>query len=61
VIVEVAILDVGTVLGAEFEAAFQVASKIIMTVPGYISHARIVGGREAPSIHRGEERRPKRL
>jgi hypothetical protein len=24
-------------------------------------HARIVGGREAPSIHRGEERRPKRL
>jgi heme-degrading monooxygenase HmoA len=38
VILEVAILDIKAGLAAEFEAAFTTASKIIMTMPGYISH-----------------------
>jgi heme-degrading monooxygenase HmoA len=38
VILEVAILDLKPGLANEFEAAFKVASKIIATMPGYISH-----------------------
>ena len=37
-ILEVAILDLKPGLADEFEAAFKLASKIIMTMPGYISH-----------------------
>ena len=37
-ILEVAILDLKTGLADEFEAAFTAASKIIMAMPGYISH-----------------------
>ena len=37
-ILEVAILDLKTGVADEFEAAFKVASKIIMAMPGYISH-----------------------
>jgi heme-degrading monooxygenase HmoA len=37
-ILEVAILDVKTGLAEEFEVAFTTASKIIMAMPGYISH-----------------------
>ena len=37
-ILEVAILDIKTSLAAEFEAAFKVASAIIVAMPGYISH-----------------------
>jgi heme-degrading monooxygenase HmoA len=37
-ILEVAILDLKPGFADEFEAAFKVASKIIMTMPGYISH-----------------------
>jgi heme-degrading monooxygenase HmoA len=37
-ILEVAILDLKPNVATEFEAAFQVASKIIMSMPGYISH-----------------------
>jgi heme-degrading monooxygenase HmoA len=38
VILEVAILDLKPGVTAEFEAAFKVASKIIATMPGYVSH-----------------------
>jgi heme-degrading monooxygenase HmoA len=38
VILEVAILDLKPGVAAEFEAAFKAASKIIATMPGYISH-----------------------
>ncbi|GAB4381006.1 MAG: antibiotic biosynthesis monooxygenase [Elainellaceae cyanobacterium] len=37
-ILEVAILDVKPGLAAEFEAAFQTASAIIASMPGYLSH-----------------------
>jgi heme-degrading monooxygenase HmoA len=37
-ILEVAVLDIKPGLTAEFEAAFQVAKKIIAAMPGYISH-----------------------
>jgi heme-degrading monooxygenase HmoA len=37
-ILEVAILDLKPGLADEFEAAFKVASKIIVAMPGYISH-----------------------
>jgi heme-degrading monooxygenase HmoA len=37
-ILEVAILDLKTGVTEEFEAAFKVASKIIMAMPGYICH-----------------------
>jgi heme-degrading monooxygenase HmoA len=37
-ILEVAILDVKSGLAEEFEVAFKTASKIIMAMPGYISH-----------------------
>jgi heme-degrading monooxygenase HmoA len=37
-ILEVAILDIKPTLDKEFEAAFEVAEGIIMTMPGYISH-----------------------
>jgi heme-degrading monooxygenase HmoA len=37
-ILEVAILDLKPGVAADFEAAFKVASKIIMAMPGYISH-----------------------
>jgi heme-degrading monooxygenase HmoA len=37
-ILEVAILDLKPGLADEFEAALKVASKIIMAMPGYISH-----------------------
>jgi heme-degrading monooxygenase HmoA len=37
-ILEVAILDVKSGLSEEFEAAFKTASKIIASMPGYISH-----------------------
>jgi heme-degrading monooxygenase HmoA len=37
-ILEVAILDLKPGVAADFEAAFEVASKIIMAMPGYISH-----------------------
>jgi heme-degrading monooxygenase HmoA len=37
-ILEVAILDLKPGVAADFEVAFEVASKIIMTMPGYISH-----------------------
>jgi heme-degrading monooxygenase HmoA len=37
-ILEVAILNIKDGLNAEFEAAFQTASKIIATMSGYISH-----------------------
>jgi heme-degrading monooxygenase HmoA len=37
-ILEVAVLDIKPGLSAEFEAAFQVAKKIIAAMPGYISH-----------------------
>jgi heme-degrading monooxygenase HmoA len=37
-ILEVAVLDVKPGLAAEFEAAFQTASAIIMAMPGYLSH-----------------------
>jgi heme-degrading monooxygenase HmoA len=37
-ILEVAILNVITGKEPEFEAAFQLASKIIAAMPGYISH-----------------------
>jgi heme-degrading monooxygenase HmoA len=37
-ILEVAILDIKSGLNNEFEAAFQIASKIICTMTGYISH-----------------------
>jgi heme-degrading monooxygenase HmoA len=38
VILEVAILDIKTGLAKEFEAAFKTASKIIVAMPGYLSH-----------------------
>jgi heme-degrading monooxygenase HmoA len=38
VILEVAILDVKPGLAAEFEAAFAVASAIICSMPGYLTH-----------------------
>jgi heme-degrading monooxygenase HmoA len=38
VILEVAILDVIPTKTAEFEAAFQEASPIIASMPGYLSH-----------------------
>jgi heme-degrading monooxygenase HmoA len=37
-ILEVAVLDIKPGLSAEFEAAFQVAKRIIAAMPGYISH-----------------------
>ncbi|AFY94843.1 antibiotic biosynthesis monooxygenase family protein [Chamaesiphon minutus] len=37
-ILEVAILDLKAGVTEEFEAAFLVASKIIVAMPGYISH-----------------------
>ncbi|MDF0555727.1 antibiotic biosynthesis monooxygenase [Kamptonema sp. UHCC 0994] len=37
-ILEVAILDVKSSLTAEFETAFKIASSIISSMPGYISH-----------------------
>ena len=37
-ILEVAILDIKAGLTAEFEAAFKVASAIIVAIPGYVSH-----------------------
>jgi heme-degrading monooxygenase HmoA len=37
-ILEVAILDVKHGLTAEFEVAFQTASKLIVAMPGYIAH-----------------------
>lgn len=37
-ILEVAILDVKPGLAAEFETAFESASDLIATLPGYISH-----------------------
>jgi heme-degrading monooxygenase HmoA len=37
-ILEVALLPVLAGRGAEFEAAFEIASKIISASPGYISH-----------------------
>jgi heme-degrading monooxygenase HmoA len=37
-ILEVAILDIKSGLNKEFEAAFQIAAKIICTMTGYISH-----------------------
>jgi heme-degrading monooxygenase HmoA len=37
-ILEVAILDVKPAMNKEFEAAFEIAEGIIMTMPGYISH-----------------------
>jgi heme-degrading monooxygenase HmoA len=37
-ILEVAILDIKTGLADEFEVAFTTASKIIMGMPGYLSH-----------------------
>jgi heme-degrading monooxygenase HmoA len=37
-ILEVAILDVKPTMTKEFEAAFEVAEGIIMTMAGYISH-----------------------
>lgn len=37
-ILEVAVLDVKPGLAPEFETAFQIASGIIATLPGYISH-----------------------
>jgi heme-degrading monooxygenase HmoA len=37
-ILEVAILDLKLGVAADFETAFMVASKIIMAMPGYISH-----------------------
>jgi heme-degrading monooxygenase HmoA len=37
-ILEVAILDLKAGVSEEFEAAFQVASNILMKMPGYISH-----------------------
>jgi heme-degrading monooxygenase HmoA len=37
-ILEVAILDIKPGFSGEFEAAFQVAKEIIITIPGYISH-----------------------
>ncbi len=37
-ILEVAVLNIKPGLSAEFEAAFQVAKKIISAMPGYISH-----------------------
>jgi heme-degrading monooxygenase HmoA len=37
-ILEVAVLDIKPGLSAEFEAAFQVAKKIIAAMPGYVSH-----------------------
>lgn len=38
VILEVAILNVKLGLAVEFEAAFKVASAIITSMPGYVSH-----------------------
>lgn len=37
-ILEVAILNVKPDLNKDFEAAFQIAKEIIITMPGYISH-----------------------
>lgn len=37
-ILEVAILDIKPGCSREFEAAFQIAKDIIVTMPGYISH-----------------------
>lgn len=37
-ILEVAILDIKPGLADKFEAAFKLASKIIMAMPGYTSH-----------------------
>jgi heme-degrading monooxygenase HmoA len=37
-ILEVAILDIKPGCSREFEAAFQMAKDIIVTMPGYISH-----------------------
>ena len=37
-ILEVAVLDIKAGLAGEFEATFRVASKIIVAMPGYISH-----------------------
>ena len=37
-ILEVAVLDVKTGLADEFEVAFKIASNIIISMPGYISH-----------------------
>jgi heme-degrading monooxygenase HmoA len=37
-ILEVAILDLKPNVATDFEAAFQVASTIIMSMPGYIAH-----------------------
>jgi heme-degrading monooxygenase HmoA len=37
-ILEVAILEIKSGLNKEFEAAFQIAAKIICTMTGYISH-----------------------
>ncbi|NET73085.1 MAG: antibiotic biosynthesis monooxygenase, partial [Sphaerospermopsis sp. SIO1G2] len=37
-ILEVAILDIKPGLCSEFEVAFQTASQIIASIPGYISH-----------------------
>lgn len=37
-ILEVAVLDIKPGLAAEFEAAFKVASALIITMPGYVSH-----------------------
>jgi heme-degrading monooxygenase HmoA len=37
-ILEVAVLSVLPAHGAEFEAAFEIASKIISASPGYVSH-----------------------
>jgi heme-degrading monooxygenase HmoA len=37
-ILEVAILDLKPGVAEDFEAAFKIASKIIMGMPGYISH-----------------------
>ncbi|MCG8368554.1 MAG: antibiotic biosynthesis monooxygenase [Pseudanabaenales cyanobacterium] len=38
VILEVAILDIKPGLAPEFEPAFKIASTIISTMPGYVSH-----------------------
>ncbi|WP_373535927.1 antibiotic biosynthesis monooxygenase [Microcoleus sp.] len=39
-ILEVAILDVKPNMAADFESAFKIASVIIYSMPGYISHER---------------------
>jgi heme-degrading monooxygenase HmoA len=38
VILEVAVLNIKDDMTAEFEAAFRVASSIIVAMPGYVSH-----------------------